>query len=74
MLSTGSEVRRDSRQIATGSFEDRDRSIRSAARTRRGTLSRLDHYRFLCRDSPENATYQVVTFSGPSPEFRREKD
>ncbi|MQL72615.1 hypothetical protein Taro_004951 [Colocasia esculenta] len=61
------------RQIATESYEDRDRSVRSAARTRRGALSRSDRDRFLCRDGPENAAYRAVAFSSASPEFEREK-
>ncbi|MQM13029.1 hypothetical protein Taro_045951 [Colocasia esculenta] len=61
-------------QIATGSSKDRDGSIRSAARMRRGILSRSDHDRFLCHDGLENAVYRAVAFSGTSPEFEREKD
>ncbi|MQL90579.1 hypothetical protein Taro_023176 [Colocasia esculenta] len=62
-----------SRQITTGSYEDRDRFVRSAARTRRGALSRSDRDRCLCHDGLENAVYLAVAFSGASPEFEREK-
>ncbi|MQL69616.1 hypothetical protein Taro_001884 [Colocasia esculenta] len=61
------------KQIATGSYEDRDGSFGQAARTQQGSLSRSDRDRYLCCDGPENATYQVVAFSGSEPEFEREK-
>ncbi|MQL68107.1 hypothetical protein Taro_000440 [Colocasia esculenta] len=61
------------RQIATGSYEDRDGSFDQAARTRQGSLSRSDRDKYLCRDGPENSAYRAVTFSGTSPEFKREK-
>ncbi|MQL86652.1 hypothetical protein Taro_019192 [Colocasia esculenta] len=51
------------RQIATGSSEDHDRSVRSAARTRRGSLSRSDRDRSLCHDGPENTAYRAIAFS-----------
>ncbi|MQM02102.1 hypothetical protein Taro_034865 [Colocasia esculenta] len=62
------------RQFATGSYEDHDESFGQATRTRQGSLSRSDHDRYLCRDGPENATYQAVAFSGSEPEFEWEKD
>ncbi|MQL99969.1 hypothetical protein Taro_032702, partial [Colocasia esculenta] len=52
------------KQIATGSYEDRERSVRSAARRRRGALSRSDRDRCLCRDGPKNVAYLAVAFSG----------
>ncbi|MQM06572.1 hypothetical protein Taro_039399 [Colocasia esculenta] len=61
------------RQIATESYEDRDGSFDQATRTRQGSLSRSNRDRYMCRDGPENAAYRVVTFSGTSPEFEREK-
>ncbi|MQM11182.1 hypothetical protein Taro_044086 [Colocasia esculenta] len=61
------------RQVATGSYEDRDGSFGQAARTRQGSLSRSDRDRYLCHDGPENAAYRAVTFSGSEPEFEREK-
>ncbi|MQL83498.1 hypothetical protein Taro_015993 [Colocasia esculenta] len=61
------------RQIATGSYEDRDRSFDQAARLRQGSLSRSDHDKWLCHDGPDNATYRAVVFSGTSPEFERKK-
>ncbi|MQM09872.1 hypothetical protein Taro_042752 [Colocasia esculenta] len=51
------------RQIATGSYEDRDGSFGQAARTRQGSLSRSDHDRYLCRDGLENTAYQAIAFS-----------
>ncbi|MQL99453.1 hypothetical protein Taro_032176 [Colocasia esculenta] len=61
------------RKIATGSYEDCDRSFGQAARTRQGSLSRSDHDRYLCHDSPENAAYRAIAFLGSEPEFERER-
>ncbi|MQL81610.1 hypothetical protein Taro_014070 [Colocasia esculenta] len=61
------------RQIATGSYEDRDELFGQAARTRQGSLSRSDRDRYLCCDGPENAAYQAIAFSGTSPELEWEK-
>ncbi|MQM19517.1 hypothetical protein Taro_052523 [Colocasia esculenta] len=61
------------RQIATGSYEDRDWSFGQEARTRQGILSQSDRDRCLCRDGLEHAAYRAVTFSGSEPEFEREK-
>ncbi|MQL79026.1 hypothetical protein Taro_011468, partial [Colocasia esculenta] len=41
---------------------------------RRQPLSHSEHDERCYRDSSENATYRVITFSGPVPEFEREKD
>ncbi|MQL88199.1 hypothetical protein Taro_020746 [Colocasia esculenta] len=59
-------------------------SVGQGARTRRQGLSRSEHDARACRIqnvtgvsiaiSPENAAYRAVAFSGPAPEFEREKD
>ncbi|MQM21831.1 hypothetical protein Taro_054876 [Colocasia esculenta] len=61
-------------EIATGSYEDHDRSVKAAARMRWGIPSRSDRDRALCRDGLENATYRAVTFSGSMSVFKWEKD
>ncbi|MQM03140.1 hypothetical protein Taro_035911 [Colocasia esculenta] len=65
---TGSCTGRDGlagsgRQVATGSYEEGDRSVRPEGQVATRLLSRSDRDGDACRDLPENAAYQAVAFS-----------
>ncbi|MQM09506.1 hypothetical protein Taro_042380 [Colocasia esculenta] len=62
------------RQIATGSYEDHDRSFSQAARTQQGILSQLDHDRCLCRDGSENAAYRSSCSQVPNLSSSEKRD
>ncbi|MQL83941.1 hypothetical protein Taro_016434 [Colocasia esculenta] len=52
------------RQVATGSYEEGDRSVRPEGQVATGVLLRSDRDGDACRDLPENAAYRAVAFSG----------
>ncbi|MQL78410.1 hypothetical protein Taro_010845, partial [Colocasia esculenta] len=61
------------RQIATGAYEEGDRTVKSGSEVATGRSSRSECDGFAVTTRPQNAAYRAVAFTGSAPESDRER-